>query len=64
MVGFAFPQQLMMLRICELISYLYLFLGEVFIQVLCPFLNWVVNLLIVELHSSLNTLNIKSLSDI
>ena len=52
MVGFAFPQQLMMLRICELISYLYLFLGEVFIQVLCPFLNWVVNLLIVELHSS------------
>lgn len=64
MVGFVLPQKLLMLRIRELTGHLYLFLGEVFIPVLCSFFNWVVSLFIVELHSSLNILNIKSLSDI
>ena len=43
---------------------LYVLLGEVFVQVLCPFYNWVLCLPGVKLCSSLYILEIKPLSEV
>ena len=43
---------------------LYVFLGEVSVQVLCPFFNWIVNFLLVSCMYSLYILEIKPLSEV
>ena len=43
---------------------LYVLLGEVSVQVLCPFFNWIVCLLALSHVSSLYILEIKSLSEV
>ena len=45
------------------IGHLYVLFGEVSIQVLCPFFNWV-DFLVLSLESSLYILNINPLSDV
>lgn len=45
-----------------LVCYLYIFFSNIFIQVLCPFFNWVAFFLIVK--SSLYILNINPISNI
>ena len=45
-----------------LVGHLYVFLGEMSIQVLCPFFNWVVGFLLLSCLSCLYVLEIKPLS--
>ena len=47
-----------------LIGHLYIFFGEMSIQILCPFLNWVIFLLILSCKISLNILDTSPLTDI
>ena len=45
-------------------GHLYVLFGEVFIQVLCPFLNWIVCFLLLSCISSLQILDVSPLSDV
>ena len=45
-----------------LVGHLYIFFGEMSIQVFCPFFNWVVGFLAVELYKFFVYLEIKPLS--
>ena len=45
-----------------LVGHLYVFLGEMSIQILCPFFNWVVAFLLLSCTSCLHILEIRPLS--